>query len=99
MYAIFLPIGQAHLDPWRSHRMFSACRSFAQQIDPAMTAQAVYQDYERQGWTFYLTTVEARDQLAAFHDQLHPQVLAEEPTRYHPVEVGGHDAARALNQS
>ena len=96
MHEIFLPIGQAYFDAWRCHRLFSACRSFAQHLDPNMTAQAVYRDYERLGWTFHLTTIEARDRLAAFHDGLRGKVIAEEPSRHHPVEVGGYDAVSAI---
>ncbi len=96
MHSLFLPIGTAYFDAWRSHRLFSACRAFALHIDPDMTAQAVYQSHSRQGWTFNLTTEAARDRLAWFHDQLAPTVITEEPSRHHPVEVGAHDAAIAL---
>lgn len=97
MYIIFLPIGEAVLDPWRSHRLFSAVKTFAFHINPLAAAQAVYSDHERQGWTFSLTTSKARDQLAAFHDALRGKVLADCPSRHDPVEVGGLDAASAID--
>ena len=99
MHKIFLPIGTAHYDSWRSHRLFSACRTFALHIDPDMTAQAVYEDHQRQGWTFFLKTEAARDRLAWFHSQLAPVAQAEQPSQYHPVEVGVHDAAIAIHTS
>lgn len=97
MYEIFLPIGEATLDPWRSHRLFSACRAFTRHLDPDFTAKAIYDDERgRQGWSFLLATAEARDRLAAFHDQLHGEVLAEFPSRHDPVTVGDRDAASAI---
>ena len=98
MYNIYLPIGEAKLDAWRSHRLFSACRSFALHVDPNMTAQAKYEGHARQGWTFYLITEQARDHLRTFYEQLVGRVLVEEPSQHHPVEVGARDAATALNQ-
>ena len=96
MYDIFLPIGEAHLDPWRSHRLFSACRTFSQHVDSDASAQAVSVDHRRHGWTFSLSNTDARAQLALFYDRLHAKVLAEQPSRAHPVEVGGWDAAAAI---
>ena len=61
-----------------------------------MTARAVYEDHERQGWMFFLPTSKARDQLTAFHDALRGKVLADCPSRHDPVEVGGWDAASAI---
>ena len=98
MYDIFLPIGEAKLDAWRSHRLFSACRTFAHHVDPDMTAQAKYEDHARQGWTFWLTSEQARDNLRIFYEHLVGRVLAEASSRHHPVEVGGHDAATAIYQ-
>ena len=98
MYDIFLPIGEAKLDAWRSHRLYSACRSFARHVDPKMTAKAKYEDHARQGWTFTLTSGQARDRLGTFYAQLVGRVLAEVPSRHHPVEVGGLDAANAIYQ-
>ena len=98
MYEIFLPIGEAKLNAWRSHRLFSACRSFAQFVDPLMSAQATYEDHARQGWTFFLSSEQARDCLQTFFEQLVGKVLIEEPSSFHPVEVGTRDAATAIYQ-
>ena len=96
MHSLFLPIA-APLNSWTAHRLFSACRSFSAAIDTEYDAQAVYEDHQKVGYVFRLSSLEQRDRLATFFDRLVEQVLAD--SRYgDPVIQGQYDASAALQQ-
>lgn len=93
MHTLFL--STSVYDPWRTHRVFSACRAFTMRIDPGFDAQAQYLNHEKIGWTFILTSEEARQRLEYFHSGLTGKVAAERPYG-DPCIQGGYDASAAL---
>lgn len=93
MHSLF--ISTFAYDPWRTHRIFSACRAFTSVIDPDFDAQAQYLDFQRTGWTFTLTSEEARKRLEYFYAGLTGKVEAEHPYG-DPCIQGQYDAAAAL---
>jgi hypothetical protein len=93
MYETF--IFTADFNPWRAHRLFSACRAFAAALDSEFYAEALFEDQQRLGWTFWLTTEESRRRVATFFLGLAKRV-ATEPEFGDPVIQGGYDSAIAL---
>ena len=85
----------ADFDPWRTHRIISACRAFITEIDPHFDAEALYADHVRLGWHFILTTDEARQRLIVFFTGLTKKVAAERPYG-DPAIQGQYDAIAAL---
>ena len=69
---VFLDIDRSKIGAYRAMRIFMACRAFAQRMwpNPTVVCQAVYRDYERVGWTFYVQTKPQEMLLRGYHADL-----------------------------
>ena len=69
-YPVSLIINENEIDAYRAHRIFMACRSYAQRAAPGCHIQADYVNHERVGWTFEMPTKTAAFQLRLYHDTI-----------------------------
>ena len=87
-YFIFIP----NLNPWRQHRVVSACRAFLDVLDPGFETEPLDLDGVRVGWFFHTTTEEARQRLIVFFTGLVGKV-AEDRSFGNPAILDQYDAA------
>lgn len=75
-YPVSLTINEAEIGAYRAHRIFQACRAFAQHIDPRCYIMADYVDHQRIGWTFDMPSSTAAFRLRAYHDTIMRQPIS-----------------------
>ncbi|MCX7380985.1 MAG: hypothetical protein NT133_06095 [Alphaproteobacteria bacterium] len=69
-YPVTLSINESEIGAFRAHRLFQACRAFAQRIDPQCYIMADFVDFERVGWTFDMPSSTAAFKLRVYHDTI-----------------------------
>ena len=82
-YFTFIP----DLDPWRQHRVVSACQAFLNVLDPGFDVEPLDLDGFRVGWFFHTTTEEAHQRLIVFFTGLVGKVTFGDPASPHQYDA------------